>query len=213
MDGKKSTPYYPYNSIGEFYDALYSGIVTVGEDQFPWTLDNQQSFWSKQTFPEKINALKAAYEAIMTIVEQGEGKTMDPPPTRPFHEDQFMVPEKYRLKNEMMDPDEFNKYGHYGRLIWIRNEVAVKGFPEVYEGVNDESPLQVDLQKNFQELVDNLNIAWDTGTPHIPGMTAVLDSSLACWRANLIPQWTPTMESHKTQMARSVNEENVNSID
>src|SRR5215469_6246215 len=36
-----TTPDYPYQSIGELYDALLAGISQVGAVQFPWTTTNQ----------------------------------------------------------------------------------------------------------------------------------------------------------------------------
>ena len=82
-------PDFPYNSIGELYDALLVGISQVGEASFPWTDTNQvietSGYFKKQKYSMKISSLADAKAAVRVINEQGEGKPMDPGPLAALH--------------------------------------------------------------------------------------------------------------------------------
>ncbi|EKU99122.1 hypothetical protein Lepto7375DRAFT_1132 [Leptolyngbya sp. PCC 7375] len=188
-----TTPQYPYNTLGEMYDALLFGIQSVGIDQFSWTTTNQQAFWSDEKFKQKISNLSDAKNAVMVINEQGEGKTMSPVPQMPFKEGDFPIPTDYRLSKEHLDPKTINQYAHYGRFIWIQNQVNKKGFPEVYavqNGAEQQSVLTT-LQSDFADLVKDLNELWSgDSSSSIWGMTALIGDAKKCWQAGVVPKWS-----------------------
>jgi Ferritin-like len=191
-----STPQYPYDSIGAMYQALLDGIQAVEASgvQFPWTTTNQQAVWSPppQAFPEVITNFTDATNAVNTITEQGEGKTMSPVPSKPYTEQDFPIPSQYQLANEQFDPAPGNTYSHFGRFVSIQNATL----PDVYSGASSPTtPAQTaalsTLQKDFSSFIDNLNATWagsaqlDFGT-----MMGLLGDAVACWQAGVIPQWS-----------------------
>jgi hypothetical protein len=69
-----TTPNYPYNSIGEMYDALIVGINKVGTGEFSWTTELQQQHWEDQNFSQIISSYSCAQDAAQAIVNQGGGQ-------------------------------------------------------------------------------------------------------------------------------------------
>jgi hypothetical protein len=184
---RHTTPQYPYNSIGEMYQALLVGIEQVGTDKFSWTITNQQSFWSGEAFPQNISDYAAAQNAIAAINEQGEGKSMSPVPTAPYKETDFPIESQYQLQGEFKDTAPYNEYSHFGRFLKIKQE----GLPEVYSGIeNPDDPTNQELQKNFASLIMALNTLWNTGGGNLSGMYGLLGKAQGCWKAGVIPKWS-----------------------
>jgi hypothetical protein len=189
-----TTPQYPYDSIGAMYQALLDGIQVVGASEFPWTQTNQQANWSPpaQSFPEIITNFTDATTAVNTIAQQGEGQTMSPVPSKPFTEEQFPIPQQYRLTGEMFDPDPQENYSHFGRFISIQNAPL----PAVYSGAaSATTPAQTaalaKLQSDFGNFIANLNSTWTSGGSLNFGlMMGLLGDAVACWQAGVIPQWS-----------------------
>lgn len=190
-----TTPCYPYQSIGELYDALIAGIGQVGEAQFPWTVTNQidenSGFFGPQTYSMKIATLQDAKTAVAVINEQGEGKAMDPVPKPPYNESQFPVDASCLLANEPYDPPTFNVFSHFGRFVAIQSAVTTGGWPVVYSGVSKPTdPVQTQLKNDFASLISSLNSLWSTGTGDLNEMYSLLGDLTNCWTAQVIPQWT-----------------------
>lgn len=183
------TPQYPYETIGEMYDALIAGIHYVGENNFSWNTQQQQAIWEKEGFTQKITNFEDAQEAVKTISFQGEGTTA---------EDKFAVPEKYRLEDEPEDTHEFNEYSHYERLLEIKKE----GLPTVYTTNHDEPNTQAqsdalnDLQLSFAQLLGELDSIWTSGdygdfwTTMTDRDNGIIVKARTCWQVGVIPRWS-----------------------
>ena len=217
-----TTPIYPYLTLGDLYDALLHGIKTVGLSEFPWTTKNQQYLVGNNRkkneggtkeaknltpFPQIITCYLDAKTAVKVISEQGEGKTMKPAPkarsTMPyFIETQFPVPYDYQLTIEPHDTTGNYQYAHFGRFVWVQNQVAANGYPEVYTGTSvtdgnlssDQEAVSYELIEDFKQLMDSLNKLWDEGEASSVDiwapMTATITKATACWKANVVPQWS-----------------------
>lgn len=163
-DISHTSPRYPYNSIGDFYDALLAGISAAGVDQFSWKTSNQQAILAAQNGITKITSFKDAQTAIHTINEQGEGKSHQPAPSKPYYNTQFPISASYQL-TDGPDKNPYNTLSHFGRFIEIQNVASQSGYPEVYEGVDTPSTDEQTeatklLQSRFSEFVKNLNETW-----------------------------------------------------
>jgi hypothetical protein len=191
-----TTPDYPYQSIGELYDALLAGIAQVGEAQFPWTgtnqVDEHSGYFGPQQYSMKIANLNDAKAAVRVINEQGEGKAMEPVPTPPYNESQFPVESDCVLANAPFDPPTLNKFSHFGRFVAIQSQVTAGGWPAVYLGVNSPNdPAQAHLKSDFASLISSLKSLWNTGTGDLDAMMSKLLGDLKkCWQAQVVPQWT-----------------------
>jgi hypothetical protein len=205
-----TTPDYPYQSIGEMYDALLAGMAQVGPGQFSWKTDWQladagwrhgdpgkKGLFKKQQFPLVIASLADAWGAVKAINEQGEGKVMNPVPTPPYSEDKFPVEPAYVLSAVDLDPAALNNFSHFGRFIAIRAKVTGSGWPATYTGVSapatpDAQNALSALQADFAKLLLNLNSVWTAGTGSFDRATmdGLLDDVTACWTANVIPRWS-----------------------
>lgn len=185
------TPRYPYDTIGEMYDALIAGITVVGQEKFSWTTNYQQAAWSNEGFQQLVTKFEDAEDIVKTISLQGEGTTTEL--------GKYSIPSKYRLENESMDSDDLNEYSHYERLLDIKKQ----GLPQVYPTNNDpqnqtaqQQALQT-LESTFSGLLTELDTVWNVGkditkedekfwTP----MFKLLSDSQACWQAGVIPKWS-----------------------
>lgn len=188
------TPQYPYNTIGEMYEALVAGIKIVGENQFSWKTINQQSFWpapgSKYVEPFKqiIASFEDAEDAVKTISLQGEGTTTG--------EGSYAIPPNYRLGDDSNDSGSLSEYSHYERLLDIKNQ---NKFPDVYtttDGSSNEEQ-QDALQKSFADLLKDLDGIWNKGKDpngnevnFWTDMTGLLTTAESCWRAGVVPKWS-----------------------
>jgi rubrerythrin len=191
-------PQYPYNSIGEMYDALIFGINQVGVECFSWTRKNQQEHWEKQTFAQIIISYAQARDAIQGIVNQGEGhilnEKMAPPP---WTEKNFPIPPYYRLLNEPEDPEPLNGYSHFGRFIQIKNNTL----PDIYTGTDQpDHPVNRALQKNFFQLIMMLEVLWSNDGVNVGGsdvlwtvimgaVQEIFSNTRDCWKAGVVPHW------------------------
>jgi hypothetical protein len=196
-----TTPDFPYQSIGEMYDALLVGIVQVGEGQFGWKTDRQigdnsnNGLFDTQKYSLVLASLADAQTAVKVINEQGEGKAMDPVPTPPYKEDQFPVEADFVLANAPHDPATLSKFSHFGRFIDIRDKVAAGGWPPTVTGASApttdaaQSALNA-LKAHFASLISDLNTLWTAGAGGLPGMFKLLGDLHACWKADVIPQWS-----------------------
>ncbi len=185
------TPRYPYDTIGEMYDALIAGITVIGPENFSWTTKNQQAAWDSEGFQQLVTKFEDAEDIVKTISLQGEGTTTDL--------GKYSIPPKYRLENESMDSQDINEYSHYERLLDIKNQ----GLPEVFTTNNQpqnqaaqQQTLQI-LESTFSGLLTELDTVWNVGkdiskesdkfwTP----MFGLLSASKACWQAGVIPKWS-----------------------
>ena len=194
------TPQYPYNTIGEMYEALVTGIKVVGEDQFSWKTTNQQSVWLKEPFKQIIASFEDVENAIKTISLQGEGTTAD--------EDSYVIPPNYRLEGDDLDSGSLSEYSHYERLVEIRNRERSLDhkFPDVYTTTNglpskeqieaQQKALQ-ELQSGFANLLTDLDSMWNKGK--VPNdsdvnfwkdMCGLLSTAEDCWKAGVVPKWS-----------------------
>lgn len=187
-----TTPQYPYNSIGEMYDALVAGIKIVGENQFSWKTTNQQALWSQESFKQIITSFEDAEDAIKTISLQGEGTTSD--------EGSYGVPSHYRLEGEPDDSGSLNEYSHYERLLDIRNKVKTPDgkFPDVYTTTDGSSSKEQQdalqaLQSSFASLLTDLDNMWNNGGSDAKfwdDMFKLLPAAVNCWKAGVVPKWS-----------------------
>ncbi|MEH1862785.1 MAG: ferritin-like domain-containing protein [Nostoc sp.] len=189
------TPQYPYDTIGEMYDALIAGIYHVGQHNFSWNPTNQQTIWNKdvnkvdEKFKQQINNFDDVQNAVKTISLQGEGTTIS--------KDRYAVPKNYRLEGEPDDANSFNEYSHYERLLDIKQQ----GLPIVYTTNNDQQNqiAQADalgeLHNNFVKLLDELSNIWTGGDSSAfwDIMTdknhGLIVKAQNCWKAGVIPKW------------------------
>ncbi len=205
-----TTPDYPYESIGEMYDALLEGIADLGWYQlYVGNITNQQAFFGATTFAEQLSTFTQVLAAITTINEQGEGQTMPLGLTPPYTMADFPIPPSNQLPTalERLDPTPLNTYAHYGRFVGIQNYVKVHGFPAVYTGVDPNGTLNptqrsalTTLQTDFADLITMLNSMWAGGSSSnffpvmqgdgATGFKGVLADAVACWQAGVIPMWS-----------------------
>lgn len=188
------TPQYPYDTIGEMYDALIAGITVVGTDQFSWKNTNQQAAWStdKEPFKQTIECFEDAENAVKTISLQGEGTTTD--------EDSYAVPPNYRLVDEM-DSGRLSEYSHYERLLEIKNQANL---PEVYpidSSPNEQKKLAQEealkqLQLSFDNLLKELDNIWNNGNDinnddnFWDTMMGLIANAQGCWKVGVVPKWS-----------------------
>jgi hypothetical protein len=194
------TPQYPYNTIGEMYEALVTGIKVVGEDQFSWKTTNQQSVWLKEPFKQIIASFEDVENAIKTISLQGEGTTAD--------EDSYAIPPNYRLEGDDLDSGSLSEYSHYERLLDIRNrERSLEHkFPDVYTTTNgspskeqqeEQQKALQELQSGYANLLTDLDSMWNKGKDPSNSdvnfwtdMCGLLSTAEDCWKAGVIPKWS-----------------------
>lgn len=186
------TPQYPYDTIGEMYDALIAGIHHVGSNNFSWGSKNQQALWPKddEKFPQTITSFDDAIEAVKTISLQGEGKTIE--------ESKYSIPLKYRLENERDEKDskglDINEYSHYEKLLNIKSQ----DLPEVFTTTNEQGkPEQqqalTKLQSDFDGLLKALDGMWNNGDTverFWQFMPSLLTDAQTCWGQGVIPKWS-----------------------
>ena len=214
-----TTPQYPYATIGQMYDALLQGILEVEADVpvFSWSTKNQQEqFTGGQSFSQnilrinqKIACFGDAQQAVKLICDQGEGLTKDPLPTKPFTEEQFTVYagsrfyENAGFNTESNDDGvNFNRYSHYARFLWIKNQLqgkALSEWPETYPVSGQFSLVQSQALKavmtNFSNLIDYLTAMWsgqNDGAKFFDQggvMYNLIPTAQKCWSKGLIPQW------------------------
>ena len=205
-----STPQYPYNSIGDFYDALLAGIKAVeaaqpaGTSAFGWKAGNQQDTWAGQVsgLTAIITNVTDAATAIKTINEQGEGKAHNPVPKKPYTGSQFPIESAYQLshanttsgKKDTIDTSDYYKTSHFGRFIDLQNAATTGGFPPVYPLQTPQSTAAVAaqsaLQSDFITFLANLNSVWRTGAAlDFVTMPRLAPDATACWAAGVIPNW------------------------
>ena len=217
----QTTPQYPYATIGQMYDALLKGILAVEKESpvFGWSTKNQQAMFTYGPNYDK-NALRInqtiasfgdAQEAVNLICGQGEGLAMLPLPQPPFTAEQFPVEEAYRFfpkvkynSEEYKDPEPddpaiLNRYSHYGRFLWVQNQIEKNGgkYPETYETTSgspslEQSKALTSLDQDFDSFFALLTSIWGGGntSEFFPAMTKLLTLSTNCWQAGVIPQWS-----------------------
>ncbi|NJK69720.1 MAG: hypothetical protein HC941_27280 [Microcoleus sp. SU_5_3] len=199
-----TTPQYPYDSIGDMYDALVTGIKQVGENQFSWKTTNQQALWDKEPFKQKIEVPGDVHDAVTTISLQGEGKTTA--------EGRYAIPPKYRLEDKD-DSGSLNEHSHYERLLEIENRhlesknqesILDRKFPDVYDvstatdeaSKNKQHNALDNLQKRFATLLKDLDNMWNQGmTPDDTHFWSdmcdgLLPAAEECWKAGVVPKWS-----------------------
>ena len=206
---KPTTPNYPYNTLGEMYDALLYGIEMVGANRFKWDTSKQQEVFKKPphfeesstSVSQKISNLREAEDAIALINAQGEGSTTNIKSTPPYKEADFTVPTKYQILNDSDDPQSLGQYSHFGRFLWVYNQIHNNNngvYPETYpiHRPNERAAIKQAAYNNilmvdFANLIDNMNVAWNTGKGDIfRNMTILIDDAANCWKNGAIPMWS-----------------------
>ncbi len=208
-----STPQYPYATIGQMYDALLQGILEVEKNKpvFSWSTENQQEQF---TLPpdytktalrinQKIACFGDAQQAVNLICAQGEGLTMTTVPEPPYTENEFPVEAAYRFypkdNPEEDDPLAENKHSHYGRFLWIQNQIKDRGkaFPDTYPISQDTNTLAQStalslLMQGFDSFIDLLTSMWGGGSDSdfFTAMYKLKPLPTNCWKAGVIPQWS-----------------------
>ncbi len=218
-----TSPQYPYATIGQMYDALLKGILEVEKygPVFSWSTENQQSqFMIPPKFQQnalRINQTIASFgdaqQAVNLICSQGEGLNMTPVPEPPYHESQFRVDDTYRFytpiqkdkdgKPKVVDPEEddravLNQYAHYGRFLWIHNQITQKGMelPETYP-ISASAPTFEqgksvgELVEGFDSFIKTLTSMWGGGgaSTFFDAMYKLKPLPTQCWQAGIVPQW------------------------
>lgn len=206
----KTSPNFPYSSIGEMYDALLSGIVEVGASSFRWSTRNQQARWVDQGYPQIIKNYHDAYEAVEAIKAQGEGGRLVGNLVKPYKMADFPVDTKYQMNNRLPAGSQgvpytdvyLKEYSHYGRFLKIQKDAEANGnvFPSVYLGVeNPHHPANTALEGKFMSMMTNLNAIWGGGAGGLSpddlwkyALNAMRESAQAatiCWKSEVIPNW------------------------
>ncbi|WPD21654.1 MAG: ferritin-like domain-containing protein [Candidatus Electrothrix scaldis] len=199
------TPQYPYSSIGEMYNALFTGIEKVGPEQFSWNTDDQHQFWVDQGYPQIISTPEEARQAVDAIEAQGEGGHTEQninDPNQASNSDNFLItPEEYQMNNTAPDgsfhiPIELKKYCHYGRLLHIKNT----GIPETYTGTDNPTyKANKELRVKLAMMLGTLNMLWLGDTFMPPGarwgmalqlMRDVGSLARECWENGVVPDWS-----------------------
>lgn len=226
------TPNYPYRTLGQMYDALLKGIEVVGVDKFSWDTTYQKEIFTYDNYTKNdlqisqtISNLSEAQDAINLINEQGEGqpkKKGQPLPKLPYKEEDFLVPEKYRFMvyqhngkdtdTEQYDPSTLNKYSHFGRFIWVQNQIKANGYPEVYSIKKSQDELGnvsgaaacYQLSTAFMDLIGTLNYMWSNSDADDTGdfwtlMPKLVQLPANCWKAGVIPQWSFAPSSNQSE--------------
>jgi Ferritin-like len=191
-----TTPQYPYDSIGDMYDALVTGITKVGENQFSWKTTNQKALWEKEPFKQIIEVPGDVHDAVTTISLQGEGKTTA--------EGRYAIPPNYRLEDND-DSGSLNEHSHYERLLEIENRKSIdRKFPDVYDvstatdaaSKKKQQDALENLQSRFASLLNDLDRMWNQGMK--PDDTnfwsdmcdGLLPAAEECWKAGVVPKWS-----------------------
>lgn len=210
LSQRPTTPNYPYNTLGEMYDALLYGIEMIGANKFKWDTSKQQMLFttassnyqdSSTTISQKISNLLEAQDAIGLINAQGEGSTSTTKLTPPYKEADFSVPTKYQISGDADDPNSLGQYSHFGRFLWIYNQIHNNNngvYPETYpiHRPNERAAIKQAaynniLMVNFANLIDDMNKAWNTGEGDIfSNMTVLIDNATNCWKNGAIPMWS-----------------------
>ena len=210
----KKGPDFPYSSIGEMYHALLHGIEKIGEDQFGWDTTNQQKLWVEQGYPQIIRNIDDAKEAIEAIEQQGEGRRLEEGVQEPYEPSDFLVEEKYQMKNEAANGSPhgpyteiaLKKYSHYGRLLKIQQDALHNnGLPEVYTGEdNPDHPLNVELALKLRMMIAHFSTIW-AGMPEglpitvshdmlwtaaLSLMREITEIAGECWKKGITPDWS-----------------------
>lgn len=187
------TPQYPYDSIGDMYDALVTGINVVGKDQFSWKTTNQKTLWDKEPFKQIIEKLEDVSDAVATISLQGEGKTNA--------EGRYDIPPKYRLEDRD-DSGSLNEHSHYERLLEIKKQKSIdRKFPDVYTATDVASNKEQEdalkkLQSCFDDLLKDLDSMWHKAGTQADDKfwndmcTNLLPAAENCWKAGVVPKWS-----------------------
>jgi Ferritin-like len=193
--GTDSGPTYPYDSIGEMYDALLDGINSVGwANLYVGNTTNQQAIFGATNFSETIDSLAAATTAIATINAQGEGQVVQPAPVLPYTMADFPVPAANQLTVEPLDPTTWSPFAHFGRFV----NIASAPLPATYTGVDPTGPLNPAqqaaltlLQGDFTTMLGALTTLWTTGGGSLwPVMPKLSADATGCWQAGVIPMWS-----------------------
>ena len=207
-----TTPQYPYATIGQMYDALLQGILEVEANKpvFSWSTQNQQEQF---TLPpdyqknalrinQKISSFGDAQQAVNLICGQGEGLTMIPVPTAPYTEAQFPVKVAYRFypkdNPEEDDPFSLNQYTHYGRFLWIQNQIEnhIQDWPDTYPVSQSsfavKSTALNNLTQEFDSFLNILTSMWSGGSDSnfFEEMYKLKPLPTSCWEAGIVPQWS-----------------------
>ncbi|WP_417913352.1 ferritin-like domain-containing protein [Candidatus Electronema sp. TJ] len=194
-------PKYPYSSIGEMYDALLAGIMQVGENQFSWSTERQQTFWGEQGYPQIIRNYLEAKEAVAAIKAQGEGGHTAEDMQPPFLPEQFKVDLKYQMINKppasiawSYQDILYKEYSHFSRFLRIQDAPL----PEVYQGTAaPDHPTNIRLRQIFngtRQILDDLNDYWTSPVPPVwmkflGSMRELSMRTRECWKAGVIPYW------------------------
>ena len=218
-----TSPNYPYHTLGDMYNALLRGIEIVGKEQFSWKTTYQREIFTygpkfdknDLQISQTIGNLELAQDAIYLINAQGEGqpKKRAELPTKPYKEEDFLVPEKYRfifykddgkkVDSEKDDPRKLNKYSHFGRFIWVQNQIKANGYPEVYPLKQSQDELDnvrsatayTMLMTGFSDLLGTLNYMWSIKNKEDTGdfwtiMPQLIKLPRNCWESGVIPKWS-----------------------
>ena len=218
------TPNYPYKTIGQMYEALLHGILEVEKDGpvFGWSTVNQLAkfTWGPDftknalRINQTIASFGDAQQAVNLICGQGEGITRQKLPQKPYKASQFPVEEAYRFyprvettsnnKNpEPDDPASLNGQSHYGRFLWIENQInnGDRAWPETYPISSEPTTPELSmaqstalsmLMEGFDSFIDMLTSMWSGGdsSDFFTAMYKLKPLPTNCWKAGVVPQWS-----------------------
>ncbi|HYO48901.1 MAG TPA: ferritin-like protein [Chloroflexia bacterium] len=177
-----------YDSIGEFYVALQSGVNQLWNTYYqPDSVNLQKSDFSDYPdvpagVPRSIQTLDDANQAIATIVDQGEGADSKG----------GNVPTEFQPND---DPDD--EYSHYERFLELKTLL-----PEIFTYTDDGNPAtdeQAALNQAFTKLLQDLTESFKTPNPpnqesgivgdSFTQMNNIPDLATAVWQAGACPEF------------------------
>lgn len=179
-----------YDSIGEFYQALGSGITQLWETCYqPSSINLQKQLFAEPNPPPNplptgdypylsiiVDSLPSALQALNTIVDQGEGADA-----------QGDIPIEYQDTGE---PDD--TLSHYERFLKVKSNLSL--VTTYTDNDSDAGEEQEALNQAFTTLLQGLTVNFSTPGATIDDSTmntmySIADLATAVWQAGACPEF------------------------
>jgi hypothetical protein len=170
-----------YGSIGDMYHALAYGVQAWWSTLYNTENDKygRTNFSSKyQNVTQVITTLEEAYNAIASIVEQGEGNG-----THSF------MPDAYVPTIPTAQFHDLDEVSHWGRFLAIQDFGADK--IAQYTGTSGDVEKQKDLTNDYSRLIQQMadNFKQPGSNVNLRGMAETGTLATSVWEAGQIPHW------------------------